>query len=305
MVRVVGVDGGGTRIRCILADGEGRTLAQSEGGVGLLGTGEEGAVADRLVKQARELASESGASLPVDVLCAGLAGVVGRPAAREHVELRVREAAVARSVLITPDYEVAFLDAFGHGDGILIIAGTGSVAVGRAGDGPLVRVGGWGSLIGDEGSGYRVGLGGVRAVIRAAEDRNPPSSLTESLFGALGVESVRQVFEWSERVTKAEVAALAPRVIEEANRGDEVACKISARAVEGLVQHAEALTRTVRIAEQPAIALVGGLIEPGGLLRDRVVLALKSAGFRTMPDRVSPVRGAVRLALERYGHRVA
>ena len=298
-VRVVGVDGGATRIRCVLADEEGRTLAQSEGGAGLLGAGEDRAVADRIVEQAKHLASESGASLPIDALCAGLAGVAGRPAAREYVELRVREAAVARSVLIAPDYEVAFLDAFGHGEGILIIAGTGSVAVGRAGEDPLVRVGGWGSLMGDEGSGYRVGLSGVRAAIRASEDRNPTSSLTGSLFGAIGVESARQVFEWSKGVTKAEVAALAPRVIEEADRGDEVARQIAARAVEGLVQHAEALARNVPLAEHPAVAVVGGLVEPGGPLRDRVVLALERAGFRTMPDLVSPVRGAVRLALER------
>ena len=298
-VRVVGVDGGATRIRCVLADEEGRTLAQSEGGAGLLGAGEDRAVADRILEQARYLASESGASLPIDALCAGLAGVAGGPAAREYVELRVREAAVARSVLIAPDYEVAFLDAFGHGGGILIIAGTGSVAVGRSGEDPLVRVGGWGSLIGDEGSGYRVGLRGVRAAIRAAEDRNPPSSLTESLFGALSVESAREVFEWSKGVTKAEVAALAPRVIEEADRGDEVACQIAARAVEELVQHAEGLARTVSLVEHPAVALVGGLVEPGGLLRDRVVLALERAGFRMILDRVSPVRGAVRLALER------
>ena len=296
--RVVGVDGGATRTRCMLANGDGQRLAEREGGPGLLGAREDLEVADRIIEQTRELAAEAALSLPIDALCAGLAGASGRPEAQELVEQRIAEAGVAREVLVVPDSEVAFLDAFGHGGGILVIAGTGSVAVGRAGEGALVRVGGWGALLGDEGSGYRLGLGAVRSAIRAADGRNSPTTLTDRLFRALGVDTPRAVFEWSKAVAKAGVAAFAPLVIEEADLGDQAAGEIVSRAVEGLLQHAEALVRTVPFTDPPAVALVGGLVEPGGLLRDRVVVVLTEAGFQTLPDPVSPVRGAVRMALE-------
>ena len=220
-VRVVGVDGGATRTRCVLADSEGRTLAKLGGGAGLLGAGEDRQVADRIIEQVTEVALRAGVPLPVDALCAGLAGAAGRAESQDLVDSRLKAAQVARKVRVVPDQEVAFMDAFGHGDGILIISGTGSVAAGRVGEGPLVRVGGWGALIGDEGSGYRIGLGGLRAAMRAADGRNVPTALTPSLFSALGAESVGQVFQWSKTVGKAGVAALAPRVIEEANGGTQ------------------------------------------------------------------------------------
>ncbi len=297
-VRVVGVDGGATRTRCVLADSEGRTLAKLGGRAGLLGAGEDRQVADRIIEQVTEVALRAGVPLPVDALCAGLAGAAGRAESQDLVDSRLKAAQVARKVRVVPDQEVAFMDAFGHGDGILIISGTGSVAAGRVGEGPLVRVGGWGALIGDEGSGYRIGLGGLRAAMRAADGRNVPTALTPSLFSALGAESVGQVFQWSKTVGKAGVAALAPRVIEEANGGDAAAGSIVQRSVEALVQHVEALARTVPFGESPPVALVGGLVEPGGPLRERVVTALENAGFPTLSDQVSPVRGAVQLALE-------
>ena len=294
---VIGVDGGATRTRVLLADYQGRTLAQSEGGPGLMGVGEDETVIRRIVEQATDLSTQLGVLLPVETLCAGLAGVAERPEARDLMVLRISEATVARRVLIVSDHEVAFDDAFGQGDGILIIAGTGSVAAGRSGSGALIRVGGWGPLIGDEGSGYRLGLEGVRAAVRAADGREPRTALTEGVLTLLGVESARQAFEWSRGVAKADIAALAPRVIEVADSGDGVARDIVSRGVESLVRHAEALARDISFKEPPPIALAGGLIEPGGGLRDRVVRALEERGFRVSPEPVIPGRGAIQLAL--------
>jgi N-acetylglucosamine kinase-like BadF-type ATPase len=242
---------------------------------------------------------EAGERLPVDVVCVGLAGVVGNPAAKEFARDHIVEQGVARQVLVVADYEIAFRDAFGEGDGILIVAGTGSVALGQIGAGPPVRVGGWGALLGDEGSGYLIGLGGIRVAVRGAEGRNPPTELTDRLFRALAAKSVDEVFEWSKHATKREIAALAPFVIEEANRGDTAAGEIVARAVDGLVQHANVLTNAAGMQRPPEIALVGGLVEPGGLLRQRTLDALERASFRAHAGRVFPARGAVLMALER------
>lgn len=293
---VAGVDGGATRTRFRLADREGRTLAEREGGPGLVGAGEDEALADRIADTVRTMASEVPGRLPIYALCVGLAGVAGRSERRELVERRIASQSVARRVAVTADYDVAFLDAFGDEGGILLIAGTGSVAVGRSGEGPLLRVGGWGALIGDEGSGYRLGLGGIRAAVRGAEGRNPQTVLTDHLFEALGASSPHDVFQWSRTAKKGEIAALAPRVIEVADRGDRAASDIVDRAVLGLIQHAEALARIAALGEQPRVALVGGLVEPGGLLRGRVVSALEEGGFHPLSDPVEPVRGAIQMA---------
>ena len=297
-VRVIGVDGGGTRTRVLLTDGTGANLGDALGGSSLLGEGEDAEVAGRIVEKVRALAGGKGVSLPVDALCAGLAGASGRPEAREVVEERIRGAAVARRVRVVSDFQIAFHDAFGSRAGILLIAGTGSVGVGRVRGGPLRRVGGWGALLSDEGSGYRLGLGGIRAATRSAEGRDEPTTLTRRLFAALGTESPRAVFEWSTRAAKSDFAALAPDVLAEAEGGDRAAGEIAERAVEGLVQHARALVEGLELAAGTQVALVGGLVEPGGRMRSCVEARLEEAGLRVIPRRVSPVRGAAKIALE-------
>lgn len=297
-VRVVGIDGGATRTRYLLADATGGILARSEGKGSLLGAGEDRSVADDLVREVGALASRAGSGLPVDALCAGLAGAARRPDARARLEDRLSQLGVSSQVRIVSDAEVAFVDAFGEAAGILLIAGTGSIGLGRAGGGELERVGGWGALLGDEGSGYRIGLDGLQAAIRAAERRGPPTGLSDALFRSLGLESVARVLEWGQGAGKSRIAALAPLVIQEAERGDAVAVEIVGRAVAGLVGHAQALAKKLGTPAPQRVALVGGLIEEPGPLRARVAERLAKEGFEQVQQSIYPARGAVRLALQ-------
>ena len=296
--RVVGIDGGATRTRYLLADATGGILARSEGKGSLLGAGEDRSVADDLVREVGTLASRAGTGLPVDALCAGLAGADRRPDARALLGDRLSQLGVSRRVRIVPDAEVAFVDAFGEAAGILLIAGTGSIGLGRAGGGELERVGGWGALLGDEGSGYRIGLDGLQAAIRGAERRGPPTGLSDTLFRSLGLESVARVLEWGQGAGKSRIAVLAPLVIQEAERGDAVAVEIVDRAVAGLVGHAQALAKKLETPAPRRVALVGGLIEERGPLRARVAQRLAKEGFEPVQQLVYPARGAVRLALQ-------
>jgi N-acetylglucosamine kinase-like BadF-type ATPase len=211
---------------------------------------------------------------------------------------RLREWGVARRTRVLTDAEVAFVDAFGEGSGILLIAGTGSVALAR-GDrgGELMRVGGWGALLGDEGSGYRVGLEGLQAGIRAAEDRGPPTALTEALFAQTGTDSLGKLLSWSRNAGKSGVASLAPTVVRIADAGDPVAEELVERAIAALVDHIRTLAKRLGPGTPPPVALVGGLIEEGGSLRGRLLRAMELAGFHPLGRLVDPARGAVRLAL--------
>lgn len=295
---VVGIDGGATRTRYLLADAAGRIRARSEGRGCLLGAGADGEVVDEIVRRVTALAEQADVSLPIDVLCAGLAGAGGPVDALEKMERQIARVGVAQRVRIVPDAEVAFMDAFGRGAGILLIAGTGSIALARAGNGSLDRTGGWGALLGDEGSGYRLGLKGLRAALRGTEGRAPSTRLTKTLFDALGVRTAHEVLDWSRMAEKSDLAALAPRVVAEADGGDLVAAELVRRAVEELGGHAMALCRGMPISDWPEVALAGGLIEPGGALHDRVGEHLSQAGFRLYGEPVRPARGAVRMAMD-------
>jgi glucosamine kinase len=294
---VIGVDGGATTTRMVVADRRGGVLARTRGGAGLLGAGRDEVVADTIARMAGELVAGLGAALPVEVVCAGLAGA-GSEQARALLALGLRERGVARRTRVLTDAEVAFMDAFGDGPGIVLIAGTGSVALARGERGSeLKRVGGWGALLGDEGSGYRVGLEGLRAGIRAAEGRGPATSLTEALFAQTGTDSLGKLLTWSRNTGKSGIASLAPAVARAADSGDPVARGVVERAVAALVDHARTLVKELGPGTPPPIALVGGLIEEGGSLRGPLLQAIELTGLHPLRRPVDPARGAVRVAL--------
>jgi len=296
-VLVMGVDGGGTRSRLVVADRSRGVLARSEGGPGLLGAGRDEEVASALLEQMKDLLDQVGGCLPVGAICVGVAGA-GSEGARTRLGLRLREWGVARKARVVTDAEVAFADAFGEGPGILLIAGTGSVALARGAEKePLRRVGGWGSLLGDEGSGYQVGLEGLRAAIRGAEDRGPRTALTEALLQEIEIETLDGLLSWSRVAGKSGIAALTPAVARIADGGDPVAEDIVSRAVRAMEDHVRTLGRGFPQSSPPSVALVGGLIEEDGSLRDRALRRLEEAGFHVLRRSVDPARGAVRMAL--------
>src|SRR5690606_14401309 len=165
---IVGIDGGATHTTAVVVDESGTELARVEGGPGIINPADPAACVGRLAVLAWSAITAADAFAPVHALCCALAGA-GRPEVREGVRAELVREQIARHVTITTDAEAALADAFGDEPGILLIAGTGSIAWGRAEDGRLVRCGGWGALLGDEGSGYALGLGALGSAARAAD----------------------------------------------------------------------------------------------------------------------------------------
>ena len=137
------------------------------------------------VEAAVEAAAEhAGVALPAAALWAGLAGA-GNDRARRAVEGALPTALSARTVVGT-DVEAAFYDAFRGGPGVLLIAGTGSVAWARGTNDAVCRVGGWGRHLGDEGSGYALGSEGLRSIAHSEDGRGPATALRLGALEALG-----------------------------------------------------------------------------------------------------------------------
>lgn len=294
----VGVDAGGSRTRVLALDREGGEGIRWSGPPAAVDPRDPGATVRVLEELLRQGEVEGAIALPVEALCAGVAGA-GRAEVRERLEADLTASGFARRVCVLTDGEVALADAHGDGPGLLLVSGTGSVAWGRNGRGRVARAGGWGPLLGDEGSGHAVARAALRRVTRAADGREAASELGARLLGRLGLDGAEDLVGWVAGASRAEVAALAPAVVELADAGVRPASEIVDRAVEELVAAVEAvLGRLEPWDEPPPLALTGGLLDPDGPLRPRVARAAGRLDIRVAEGAVDPVRGAARMALE-------
>lgn len=293
----VGIDGGGTRTTLGIADVDGREILRRVGPAGLVDPRRPTATAEVLVSLVREAAAAAGFDGPADGLCAGLAGAV-HESERSVIEEAFVRAGVAERVQIVSDGQIALFGAFSGGPGILLIAGTGSVAWGRSVDGRIGRCGGWGMIVGDEGSGFAIARAGLTAGLRAFDGRGPGTNLSRILLDVIGLAVPEALPAWVGRAEKSEVAMLAVHVIRACERGDDVALEIVRSAASDLANHVQALS--VRLGPWEGvvpIALHGGVatdpvFDP--FLRDRIVQTV--ANSTIVPPAADAVAGALRLA---------
>ncbi|HEX7243356.1 MAG TPA: BadF/BadG/BcrA/BcrD ATPase family protein [Longimicrobiaceae bacterium] len=296
MTYFAGVDGGGTKTLVSLADAGGRELARRTGPAGLVDPRHPEATAGVVASVVREAVREAGLDAPPAALCAGLAGV-GNAAEREAVRAALAASGVAGRVRVVTDGEIALEGALGGGAGVLLVAGTGSVAYGRGEDGRVERCGGWGMVLGDEGSGYALGRAGLAAAMRAQDGRGPHTRLLPLLLETLGVEGPRAVPPWVGRASKAEVAALATHVLRAAGEGDAAALSVAAHEARELARHALALRDRLAPWSGPVPVVFHGGVLGNPLFAGRVTAALEEeGGFAVRPPVSDAVAGALRYA---------
>ena len=303
---VVGVDGGGSKTRVIVADETGWELAEAIGAGSATGPGradESAAIIGALVRQAM---AEAGAeNIRVRVLIAGIAGV-GRVNEQRALAGALEDLEIADDVIVEGDGDIALADAFGDGAGIILISGTGSIAHGRSPNRVKARCGGWGPSFGDEGSGSWIGRRALAIVASAADGREPATALTGSILTAAQVNEVTELIPWGIAATPKELAQLAPVVFNCATSGDVRANALVGLAVEELVLHVRALAIKLFLDERAAVplALTGGLLQKGSLLRKRLEQRLKSAvpGAAIRANEIIPARGAVWMAKYHLAH---
>lgn len=300
---VAGVDGGGSRTRLILATETGEEIASVEGGSSAMRPGEAERAGATIAELMREALSTAGIldSVPT-ILYGGFAGV-GREGERRDLENELNRLGVAEEVVVASDAAIALVDAFGDGPGIILLAGTGSIAYARGTDGTFSRCGGWGPVFGDEGGGAWIGRRALGIVAAAADGREAPTALTGSILTAAEVNTVEQLIPWAIASTPATIAGLAPVVMATAAAGDPRATALVSLAAEELVVHVRALAIRLFGDERATIpvALSGGLLQKGSLLRKKLEQRIRSAvpGAQLRSAEIIPVRGAVRAAIQR------
>lgn len=294
---VIGIDAGGTKTASRLADQDGRVLAEARGsGANLQHAGE--LQVERVLHQVITDVSRGCAEWPA-VVCVGMAGVdrAGDAAIVQGILSRI---APRSRVVVVNDALVALEAGVPGAPGVVLIAGTGSIAYGRNDEGWAARAGGWGYLLGDEGSGYWLGRQALRAVVRSADGRGPYTRLSARVLAHFGIartqDLVREIYDGS--FAPATVAAVASQVEGAAEEGDEIALHLIDTGARELGLAALSVCNQLKLARGPVV-LAGGMFTAVPRLRQRVVAHLTGRwpGMVVTPLHREPVAGAVSLAL--------
>ena len=202
---------------------------------------------------------------------------------RERRLLAGRLVGLASYVEVLSDAQAALLGALGDRPGLLILAGTGSIVVGRDGRDRWARAGGLGPLLGDEGSAFWIGRAWLRATT-SGEDFLP----------------VRRLVARADAVPR--IAALAPGVLHRARRGDARAGAIVRDAQEHLAALAADVARQLRLARPITISWAGGVLDDAGFRRGlRRAVARHGVSARWAAPLGPPVAAAVALAQRAMG----
>lgn len=299
----LGIDGGQSSTTALIADEQGQVV-----GVGYAGpcnhiTGPEAeakflyVVGDCLTQACRELSS--GSTTPeFAAACLGFSG--GAEDKVGHSRKLIR----SPHLKVTHDAEIALTGATAGEPGIVMIAGTGSIAFGRNSAGRTARAGGWGYLFGDDGGAFDLLRRALRAALRFEEGWGPPTSLHEVLLKAANAGSANDLLHRFYAATaRKDIAAFAPLVTECAEGGDPVAQSILAESADALSGFVEGVYRNLFSASDlVTVAHIGGVFRSAPVLRSFVDRVRTRIGCEAVSPQFSPAAGAVLEALRLGGN---
>jgi glucosamine kinase len=295
MAFYLGIDGGGSKTLCLIGDESSVLGDGSGGGSNVVHLGETRA-AESLAAAIKLACAAAGIS-PSQIACTCMGASGGARPQIADVLRRVLGKIVGGKVLIVGDMEIALESAFDGGPGLVVIAGTGSIAYGRNQSGETLRVGGWGHAISDEGSGDWIGRHAVAAALREFDESERSDLLTEILkFWKL--ESRENLVILANASPAPEFASLFPLLVD-LEQVNAVARQILIRAGKELAKLAEiAIRRLTKGAEAVPVAMTGGVSVYGARVREAFYneLTARCPAAVVRPLAVAPVKGALAMA---------
>jgi glucosamine kinase len=304
---VIGVDGGGTRLRAALVSTTGELLGRGEAGSGNYHDVGVDAVRTNLDHAITSAWDDAGRPAQgVDAIFLGL-GSITTPEDRATIRSLVRDLAIVPEDKIGVDHDlrVALTGGLGGEPGIVLIAGTGSSCYGRDRYGNTWQAGGWGATLDDPGSSFWMGRQAMIAAIREFDGRGPATVLTVRVCEALELPDLRHILRLVELqgMARSAVAALARLVTDSADDGDAVARAIidqGACELATMVGAVAAGVEEFKTLSRIPVVVTGGLTGAGATFMDPLLRALERQvpSARVQDAIVSPVLGAALLAIE-------
>lgn len=297
-MQVLGIDAGGTKTVCYLADESGKLLGEGRaGGANLKAEGE--LAVEKVLHTVMDQALGD-RDRDVGAICLGMAGA-DRDDDNALVRGIMRRIGARARIVVVNDALVALVAGVGDAPGVVIICGTGSIAYGRSAD-RAARAGGWGHILGDEGSGYWIGRRALRAVARAADGRAPATTLTPRVLNHFAVAKPSDLIaEVYDRELRHHALAQVARLVQQArDEGDEIATQILEQAAHELVRAARSVVERLSMQEEAVqFVLAGGVFSGVPWLGEELKRRLPATAPRGQVKRlaVEPAMGAVKLAL--------
>ena len=297
---VLGLDGGGTKTECVLMDESRHVVTSSRGGPSNpMRVGFGGALAAVCEAVRMAIAAAKISNNAVVALCAGLAGTA-YPESGRKMRMLLEEEFPGKLVRVCTDMELT-LEAIGDGAAIVLIAGTGSAAVGHDAQGHTARVGGHGYLLGDEGSAYHVGQRAVIDALRHFERTGADTPMGKKILSDIGATA------WADLQSRAYAAPdevfprLFPTVLQAADAGDARAHSLLDDCAAALAELVGDLAVRLQLQSQNfLLAKTGGMLGRSAYFDERLDLYLRKAAplaqFGAL--QLSPAEAAAHRALQ-------
>ncbi|MEK3794474.1 BadF/BadG/BcrA/BcrD ATPase family protein [Paenibacillus sp. FSL R7-0204] len=291
MAFIVGMDGGGTKTAVIVTheDQEEPVLSFSVGPINYNG-GDAGAIAAAFGEIFNQIRSCCTSLAEVLHVCIGAAGV-SNPAVADFLEQQVRDNGYRGPLTITGDQETALYGAQNAMQGIILIAGTGSICFGVNETGERHRTGGFGHLIDDEGSGYYIGRELLSVLVQAEDGRIADTMIPALVYKQLGLGTVQEVigFVYDKNTTKKDIAALAPVMTAACGLGDARALKLAEQCAARLFELVVPVIERLELYESK-VAIAGSVLQKSRFVRE----ALERKLVRSYPKTqlIMPVHNA-------------
>lgn len=290
----IGIDGGGSSSRYCLMGEDGQVIKTSESTATNISSHGKIFVEESLKKGLEELLQDVAdrRSIPI---CLATAGV--DQAADILPYVAILEQLGFDKVKVVNDGEGALSAGTKGQDGIIAIAGTGSIVLGRH-ENQLARVGGWGHMIGDEGSGYAIAIDGIKAVLRAFDGYGQSTSLSQGLLTKIEGQTPSDfiTFIYHKAFNKDRIAQLAQIVDDHANRGDQVAIEILRHQAGLLAEQVKALKTTLFKETPSTLVLNGSVAKHSKIFRKSLEISLADQAIELVDLEVCASVGAAYLA---------
>ncbi len=279
---VIGLDGGGTKTVCLVANLDGKPLGRGLGGPSnYLSEGLDRArksIEDAILGALESAGADRG---DIACLCAGLAGV-SRPRDHETMRATLQRILIVPELILETDGVIALVGGTGGRAGVIVASGTGSVAFGIDPAGRRARSGGWGFILGDEGSGYDIARRGMIAALREYDGRGETTVIRRKIGEVLELKSTEDLIPllYANPLSPGRVAALYPLVLDAADEGDSVALRLINNSAAALAEMGVATARKLDFSGTRMLVTTAGGVFRGQNLRKAFIAEMA----RQMPE---------------------
>ncbi len=295
---IIGIDGGGTKTNCAIADSSGNILFACTGSASnflIEGAQKTSKVLFSLALQCMKKLNADSKEAKIIVIGAAGAGrkINAEVLQKNFISLSKSRGTKFKNVIVESDARIALEGAFGGKAGVILISGTGSIVLAKDSKENIYRAGGLGRIIGDEGSGYSIGKKGLQAFSKEIDGRGDPTLISKLIKDKFRISSTDELIN---KVYGSDFnpANAAPLVIAAAERGDRTALSILDSEADELVQHVYAISKKMK-RNDFNISFTGGIIGNDNLftsiLKEKILKTFSL--IKLTNPKCSPVEGAI------------